>query len=700
MKSDFQIVQQFKKHRQISERGLTKQYENTKECEAFYAGDFMSYRDQVQFADPMGRKKKAMVQFNKVKPYVNAVKGFMAQNRRRSKYIARVEAEPLRNLYSKYTNALADYVRENANADQVETQQDGDMLICGYGAVETNLTYGEGYASRDPNGEVLMMRLDPHCVGWDPHAAQPNLLDKRWVFYGQDYVLDEALSLFDKSEPDDFESSKDDSNAGFSFNPAGGTYDKIKEGLDWSDEEAQLVKVYFYQWYEIETFYRAQNPIFTLTNPEAVQLAMMTLESIAAEQEDSGLFEFNPRAEILTFDSEIKKKLIESFGEFIKPYDFKKKVFYTAVLSGEKVFTKFQNVCQQGYTIKFKTGDYDAKNKIWMGMVNSMKDPVLYYNKALTELMFVIGANSKGGVLVERGAVDDISEFEQKYAKTDSVIEVNEGALSGGKVQPKKSPFTPTGYEDVIQLSDASISDVNGIDKSFLGSSENRQETAMLQRQRIKQVTSSLACYFDAITLYQKEHARLLIDLMRVYVENNDGSLFRIVGEDGKEEFLKIAADKFVNEYDVSIQEAPQTVDEKQEFANTLVTMADKLIATGDQSAKQIYAVALKYLPIDTEDKQKLTEILVPQNQVDPAYVQQLEQQLQELNSEMNKVQLDALKSSIRLNSAKVDETMAKVQKTAAETVKVMEEAEQKGVENKILGSAKDLTLKETRVVI
>ncbi len=700
MKSDSEIVQQFKKHRQISERGLSEQYKNTEECEAFYAGDFMSYRDRVQFSDPGGQKKRAMVQFNKVKPYVNAVKGFMAQNRRRAKYTARVEAEPLRNLYSQYTNALADYIRENANADQVETQQDGDMLTCGYGAVETNLTYGEGYASRDPNGEILMMRLDPHSVWWDPHARQANLLDARWVGYTKEYALDAALALFDRSKPDDFEEGPQDPDTGYSYNPAGGVYDKIKEGLDWSDEESELVRVHFYQWYEIETFYRADNPIYSLTNPEAVQLAMLTLEAIAAEQEDSGLFEFNPRAEILTFDAEIKKKLLESFGEFIKPYDLKRKVFCSAVISGEKVFTKFQNVCQQGCTIKFKTGDYDAKNKIWTGMVNSMKEPVLYYNKALTELMFIIGANSKGGVLVESDAVQDISSFEQKYAKTDSVIMVNSGALSGSKIQPKKTPFIPTGYEEVIQLSDASISDVNGIDRAFLGSSENRQETALLQRQRIRQVMSTLACYFDAVTLYQKEHARLLIDLMQVYVENNDGSLFRIIGENGKEQFLKITADRFVNEYDVSIQEAPQTVDEKQEFASTLVTMADKLMATGDQSAKQIYAVAVKYLPIEVEDKQKLLEIFTPQNQIDPAYVQQLEQQLQAVNSEVSKAQLDALKSQTRLNSAKVDETMAKVQKTAADTVKVMEEAEQKGVENKLLSSAGDLAIKETRVVI
>lgn len=676
MKSDLQIATQFKEHLKQTNRGLSKQYDNTRDCQAFYAGDLMSYRDTVQFQDGGGNKKKAMVQFNKVKPYVNAVKGFMAQNRRKAKYVAHMDASPVMELYSKYCNALADYVRGEANADQKETQQDGDMLIGGYGAIETDMTYGIGETTTDPNGQILMGRLDPLQVGWDPFAKETNLLDARWVFFKRDYALQDALELFDASDAQDFESSNDNDlteDSGYKWYPNGGRYNKIKEAdVDWSDQKNDMVKVYFYQWYDLETFYRADNPIYTLKNPESVMRAALELQSIQDQIEDKDLFDFDAKAQILTFDASIKKQLETTFGEFIEVHEYKRKVFYKAVLSKNHIFTSFRAPCQQGFTTKFKTGDYDSKNKIWTGMVNGMKEPVMYYNKALTELMFIIGANSKGGVMYEKGSIEDVQRFEAKYAKTDAAVEVADGALAEGRIQPKRQPFAPTGYEQIISISDSSINDVNGIDKSFLGSSENKQETGLLQARRIKQVVSALACYFDSVTLFQKEHARLLLDFLRVYAENNAGGLFRIIGEDGRDTFLKISADKLVAQYDVVITEAPQSVEEKQEWAVLMSTAADKFLAAGDaQTAKQLYAVALKYLPLERVDQQKILQILTPQSpQIDPAYVQQLQQQLKALMSDVTQADVKKKLSEFALNLAKVDEVRAKIPEIASNVTK------------------------------
>ena len=179
MKTDAALISQFKKHKKASARGLAKQYENQRTNEAFYAGDFMDYKDQIQFINQAGIKKRALVQFNKVKPYVNAVKGFMAQNRRRAKYEARMPGGKPQQLYSMYANAMHDYILDKANADQVETQQDGDMLIGGVGAVETAMTYGEGMATTDPNGQIIKGKLDIMQTFWDPFAKDTGLTDAR-----------------------------------------------------------------------------------------------------------------------------------------------------------------------------------------------------------------------------------------------------------------------------------------------------------------------------------------------------------------------------------------------------------------------------------------------------------------------------------------------------------------------------------------
>lgn len=682
MISDDALIYQFDDHYKKTKSGLQAQWENTRKCQAFYAGNGMVY-----MAQQGQNQTKRIVEINKVKPIVNAVRGFMIQNRRRVKYVANAPYtnNEVRGFYSSYANALRSYLRQKCSADYVESQQNTDLLICGYGAVETAMTYGDGYAATSPNGEMVKVRLEPDKVGWDPTARAMNLTDSRWVMYPKDYVIEDALNLFQEATEENLVAPDDEYDEAFVYCKSGeGNIRVSRSSIDWQgDKKSRLCRVYFYQWYEIEKFYRAQNPIYGLESPEAVQIALIKLEQIAAQlKENDDLFKFDPKSEILTFDGKTKSKLAEMFGDFIKPYEQSRRVYYTAVISGQHVFTKFRSALQDGFSVKFQTGDFDERNKIWTGMVQSLMEPTAFYNKSMTEMMYILGSNSKGGVLVEKGAVDDVREFEQRYSKTDAVIEVNEGGLA--KIQPKKEPFQPTGYETVITMADNAIVDVSGIDKTFLGSSENRQETALLQKRRVKQVVTTLASYFDAISLFQELDARADLTFMRIYAQNNDGSLFRSVGPDGKEQFLRVSEEKMVEDYDILVQEAPEGPEEKQEYAMIMQTIGDKLLAAGDAaSAKAIYAIAIKNLPIDEVDLQKIVEILTPQQQsVDPAYVQQLEQQVQQLQADMNMAAVEDLKASaakklsdIQVNKAKIDQTAATIHKTLADAQRSEQEA-------------------------
>ena len=692
MKSTKEIADQFEKHKRITQQRLAKQYANTKKCQSFYAGDIMSYEDHVSFTNVRGKKAKILVKFNKVKPYVNSVKGFMAQNRRSQKYEARIEQDKIQNLFSGYANAVKNYIRENCYADQVETQQDGDLLTNGYGVTETAMSYDEGYLSHETDGAVIKGRLDPLAVGWDPFAKATNLLDRRWDYYAQEYHIDEAVKLFSQAEEGDFEQNDaDDTDAtNYEYFPYGGNYDKIAP-LDYTDKDEGMVKVYFYQWYDIEAFYKAPNPLYDIDDPQLLQMVDAQLQAVAAESDDE---DFDPRAEIMVFNADTKRRLKEMFDDFIEDiFEFNRKVFYEAVVSGKSVFTAYKSISQQGYRRQFKTGDYDASNGIWTGMVNSMMEPALYYNKALTELMYTIAANSKGGVFYEESAVDDIQEFEAQYAKTDAAIPVADGALTEGKIQEKKSPHIPTGLEDIVAISDSALTDVNGFDVTFMGSREFANDTAAFQRQRIKQAMSLLACYFDSATLYQKIDARILLDLMRVFVDNNQNMAIRVIGEEGQAMFLQLQTKQLSVEFDVVMSEAPMTVQDKQEQAQILITMGDKLSMTDPAAAKVVYAMALELMPLDFSMKERLKKTLVPEDgQIDPAYVKQLEQQVQQLMDEGRKAQLKKTMASAELDVARAEETLAKVQETEAKTrkaeadaVDTLEGAKNKSLENSLI---------------
>lgn len=689
----------FRKQREISKRGLSQQYENTESSWSFYNADQMTYSDRIQFQDTWGRKRRAIVNFNEVQPSVDAVAGFMMQNRRQAKAIARLNQSEGQQLYSRNMNALLDYHRERCNADQLESDQDLDMLVSGYGAIDTELSYDIGNATTMPNGEVVKKKLAPDCVYWDPTDYSKNLINARWAGYWEDFELRDALQLFQDSVSADFEevSTEEPSNGGYIFNPYGGIYSKIKldNTVEWTSKEADMVRVFNHQWYEYETFYKAANPLYTANDPMDAMFIKMRLDIIKdkiklpGDTKEDDMFAFDPSAESLTFDATTKAKLVKEFGNLIDPIPFKRKVFYTAVTSGKHVFTWFKSVSQTGFSIKFKTGNWNKNRRMWMGMVNTLMEPQKYKNKALTEMMFTIAANSKGGVMIEDDAVEDIADFESKWAKTDAVIVVNPGALAAGKIQEKTRAALPTGLENIIALADQSLNK-NGVDPSFMGEISRQDQSGVLYKRQIRQVISKFARYFDSITLYQKEDCRLMLDIIPIWVENNRGAVVRMVGQDGSDEFFQLAEDKLAPEYDVDIQEAALSSDEKQETAVMLSGAAFSLLGVGQvQQGLSFLGESLQFYRLDGDVKDRLTKTLQPK-QDDPR-IMQLQQQIQQLQSLIQSGQVDKTKSETQKNIATAAKTMkeanitdAQLPKLHAETIKTLEEAKRTALETNI----------------
>lgn len=701
MKTDIEIAKLFDKQRKQAKKGLSSQYDNTILTQTYYNDSESSYQQQMQFSDQLGRKRRAQVNFQKIQQNIDAVVGFMAQNRRQAKYIARVNGEAPQQIYSRNMNALYSYHRENCNADQLESKQDLDLVVNGYGAIDTDLSYIVGRSTTDPNGEILKMKLDPMRIYWDSTARAANIMDARYMGYYNDYELQDALDLFQGSKEEDFQMVDDnepEDKAGYVYNPWGGLYDKIKldNSVEWSAKDEDMVRVYNHQWFEYETFYKAYNPLYVITDFDVAQHAKLRLDAIKSQLKsyspdgiDAGdLFDFDPTKEELIFDEATKNKLVKEFGDMIQPVGFKRKCFYTVVISGKHVFNKFKSISQQGFSIKFKTGNYNERGKYWIGMVNSMIEPQKYYNKALTELLFTIAANSKGGVMVEEGAVEDIADFETKWAKTDATIIVRAGTLSnptGAKIVQKTQGAVPTGLESIITLSDAAIS-ANGVDPAFMGET-NPQESGVLFKRRIRQIISKMWWVADAITLYQKEDARLCEDLIRVWVQNSAGQWVRITGQDGKDQFMTVSEDMLTAQYDVSIQEGAQTPEDQQETATLISGTADKYLSIGNaQVAGALYAEAMQMLPLDGNVKNRLMTVLSPDGQTVPmAQYQQLQQQLQQATSMLTQAQVNKLNSETELNQAKAQETGATIKEKGANTVKTFEDARQKNVETHVI---------------
>lgn len=688
--SDETLLKNWNKHKEISEGELGPQHKNARESHAFYSGDQSFY-----VASTQDKGVRNTVVFNKVAPFIDAVSGFAIQLRRQPDYQARIMGREEQEAYSSFMNSLSSYARGNANLDSLESQQTREMLIAGYAAIDTNVSY-----EMNPDGEIVAEIVKYDDIFWDPQAKEKNLLDGRWVYRRKAYSMDEALERFEGSEPEDFESYTGDREDAFIYNPAGGEYDKIAAGA-YKDED--LVQVYYYQYWKLEDYYRAENPLLNEPiNPATASVIAQLLVNVQEnraevtnnETDVEDIFEFDPFAEYLTMNRLVMKDVREVYKRFgieLETQMYKKRVYYTAIVSGTTVFQHFKSPDQQGFTIKFKTGKYDVVNKQWYAIVAGLKEPARYANKSLSEILYAIASNSKGGVMYEESAVEDPRRFEQQYATTKAAIQVRDGAISGNKITSKATAALPTGYENVYQISNQSMEEVSGIGREFLGTSANSQVSALLESQRIDRVIATLADYFDSISLYQKEHARLMQTFLKTLAENSQGRLFAVTGQSGIQTYEQLTLDRFADEYDVDIGEAPSNAQQKSETAKVVLDMADKMAAMG----RDIYPLVIDYIPgLKQSDKVRIKDSMEP----DPQQVQAQQQQAQEAAEAQRAVtqSLVAVQESQAIkNIADAELRRQQGEKAVAETVRTLEDAQQIAIETDVV---KNMPVEEVTV--
>lgn len=174
-------------------------------------------------------------------------------------------------------------------------------------------------------------------------------------------------------------------------------------------------------------------------------------------------------------------------------------------------------------------------------------------------------------------------------------------------------------------------------------------------------------------------------DMIPVWIENNNGQFVRITGSNGADEFVQITENMVAPEYDVTIMEAPQSPEDRQETAQAIIGLGDKIAPVDAQKAMALYAEALTLLPLDGDKRQALSQILRPDEQMIPAA--QAQQQIQELMAQIQILQSEAAKAELAKVNSETEKNLATVQKTQADAAKSIEEAKAKNAETSLIGS-------------
>lgn len=543
-------------------------------------------------------EKRPPITFNYSEKMVDAVVGAEVSNRQEVHYAPRgVEDAGLADLW----NAAAKWVREECNAEDEETDAFRDSLICGMGWTWTRLAYDE-----DPDGKIIVERIDPLEMRSDPAATKPGLMDRRWQF-----------RLYWASKKDVKRAWPDAATVIESPDPSigvitiGNRYND--EDIDETERHKEQVQLRLYECYELEPFYRVATA--------------------------DGMQEFSSTE----FTATMRKALDEAGTPYLRQ---QKRVYYRAFFSGETLLEVALSPSQKGFTFQCITAKRDRNRNTWYGLTRVMKDPQRWANKWLSQILHIINSNAKGGLLAEVGAFVDQRKAQEEWSAPNSVTLLNESALSQGKVQQKQAPPYPAGLDKLMSFALESLPMVTGINLEALGLA-NREQAGVLEAQRKQAAYGLLSPLFDALRRYRKEQGRVLLDYIHEYI--SDGRLIRIGGPDSQQ-FVPLTKQANATRYDIIVDQSPNAPDTKQQTWEALVEIIPSMLKAGLPLPPDL----LDYTPLPTALTAKWKKFAESAQQGN----EQMQQQMQQLQQEN-----EALKKD---QQAKQNELAFKQQEAAA----------------------------------
>jgi hypothetical protein len=535
---------------------------------AYYAGDQWAEDDRQKLME----QQRVPVTFNRTGPLVDAIIGYETNNRQETRYIPRTEGD------AKINEALTEagkFFRDQCDAEFEESDAFRDMVICGMGW--TNDRLDDTY---NPEYDLIRDRTDPFEMLWDPSSRKPNLVDRRYDFRKKWMAKDEAKGIFPDWGgeylhvdwlSDDFDTDGDTAR----INPRM----RYKTGVI-ENSAVRDVPVLEYQYCEYKTMHVVVNP----SSGEQLELDDEQWEELDEETRNAAEAGTIPHT---------TKRLTEWKRCFL--------------IGGEIV--KKDMPYPKGSTYHCMTGKRDRNKSQWFGIVKALRDPQMWSNKWLSQIMHLINTSAKPGYDIEEGAVKDVAKFESRAARPGAVNAFTDGALQKGRVQRREAVGMPPDLANLMQYANDAMSDVSGVNQELLGMAD-RDQAGVLEYQRKQSAVTLLAPLFDSLRRYRKVAGRCWLYFMQHYM--TDGRIVRITqdkqdGMPGKQEVAVPFTDQFfdesTSEYDVIVDQSSSAPNLKEE---AWLALQPLLPLVAERLGPEEFMTILEYSPMPVSFTEKM----------------------------------------------------------------------------------------------
>lgn len=468
--TDSDIVSKINKWYKEAKDASTQWREESKESYNFPAGHQWNEDDIKKLTG----EKRPVITFNWIAPMIDAVLGIEIDQRNEIKFQPR---EINDNALTDAINEEATYLRDSAFIDAEEAQIFEDVLICGMGWSETKIDYID-----DLDGEFKQDRTDPFEMYWDTASRKRNLIDRRWQIRAKKFTLDEIKDNWPDKEF--IGGEDDDRDVPETVTVLNSAERYTGEAISPLKKEKRLTVLHA-QWYEMVSVYRVNDP--------------MTGKIMEFSKEDFMKY---------------KSVLEMTNTAFVKQ---RKKKYHQAFVVGDTLLESGLCPSQTRFSFTCATGKYDRLKNSWYGLVRAMKDPQRWSNKFFSEILDIINANAKGGLIVEEGTFVDSRKAEDDWAKTDSIVYVKTGAISQNKILPKPQSPYPQGLDRLMNFSVNAIRGVSGINLELLGQTP-REQAGIVEQIRKKSAFSILAWIFESLRQYRKYAGMLTLEFIKEYI--------------------------------------------------------------------------------------------------------------------------------------------------------------------------------------